>query len=411
MRTLDKRELRKLETLLCKNNSPSTPDVVTSPFEFMDVTPGGSSGPGASTSTVDPSSTPAGPAGHQLCDQLQYCAYLHVTSSDSDSADGMSRSVSIDTVIVNAATNDNFLAHPGESCDRTCDRGSTSSSMHHQDSVDSGLLSGSDGAAPVAALSWQPSNVVKARYLRHSLSWPEISKHRAHRHMHEVNTRRRTMIVEGLNLGSGSTFDSSMFSPLGGSTGVMETANYHVTNVDEAAIPRDMSPSDRVTCVTADNIDSDDGLQVSYVTPTLSDVFLTDTTFQSAQGVPASNDASCLDNTSVDIAMETTSGALATAAGAICDTTNNDDNDIATNTDHEHTRSTLQIPTRGCDVNESACAVNASSASSAGKLRDSRRAHKSKRTDDHVTSHDTGRCTDEQKCDARMWEQDRSVGQ
>ena len=379
----------------------------------MDVTTGGSSSGQDATSSVDPSSTTAEPPGLQLCDQSQYCAYLHMNSLDSDDADAMSQSVSVDTVIVNATTDDKYLSPDGadESPERT--QGSTSSSMQHQDSVDSGLLSGSDGVPPVTSLSWQHSNVVKARCLRHSLSWPELSKRRVRQCTHELNTRRRNSILEGLNLGSSSTFDASMFSPLGGSTGVMEVTRYqHLVSMDQAVIPNgisDVSPRHCIVCATADNVDSDDGLQVSYVTPTLSDVFLTDTTFQNEHGGFPADVASSHSDTQEDVAMETT-GALATASGDICDTTNSD-KDAATNHDSKSTHGTHPgSATRGQGPSKSSDAAVSSSApmSSRKQSRDNRRAHKSRRTDLHVTlSHDGYQSAEGKGAEHRTWEQGR----
>ena len=311
MWTLDNRELRKLETILCKNHSPSTPEIVGGRFDY---TSGGSHERDKLTSSGQ---TSGGPGIVPLCDQSLYCAYLHMNSSESDDADSTTRAVPIGSEVPSAVGSDGSPGGAAESPGTT----QAGSSMHHQDSVDSGLLSGS-----VTSLSWQRSNVVNARCLRHSLSWPEIRKRRPH----ERNTRGRTSIIGGFDLDSGGgSIGAAMLCPLGGSISVMETTDHeHLVNVDRTAADlSDIVPCQQQTHSSADDVDSDDDHQVAYVTPTLSDVFLTDDTFQGVTDSAASD-------TRDDVTLETTC-ALATASGSTCD-------DDTANLVHEHTSSSTR---------------------------------------------------------------------
>ena len=271
-----------------------------------------------------------------------------MNSSESDDADATTRAVPISGGVPNAVGSDD-QGSPGGAAESP---GTTQagSSMHHQDSVDSGLLSGS-----VTSLSWQRSNVVNARCLRHSLSWPEIRKRRPH----ERNTRGRMSIIGGFDLDSGGgSIGAAMLCPLGGSISVMETTDHeHLVNVDRTAADlSDIVPCQQQTHSSADDVDSDDDHQVAYVTPTLSDVFLTDDTFQGVTDSAASD-------TRDDVTIETTC-ALATASGSTCD-------DDAANLVHEHTSSS----TRQSDTT-SGSVYPSSSVSSTKHSLGNRRAHK-----------------------------------
>ena len=372
--TLDSRELRKLETILCKNHSPSTPEM----GDRFDYTTGGRQDDDKLTSSGN---TSAGPGIVPLCDQSLYCAYLHMISSEGVDAEATTRAVPIGIEVRNAVVNDEQGSPDGaaESPVKT-QASSTGSSMHHQDSVDSGLLSGS-----VTSLSWQRSNVVNARCLRHSLSWPEIRKQRTC--PRELNTGGRTSILGGFDIDSGSSIGAAMHCPLGGSISVMETTEYrHPMSVDLS----DIVPC-RQTHSPADNVDSDDGHQVSYVTPTLSDVFLTDDTFQGATN-SADND------TRDDVAMETTR-ALATASGSNCDGN-------AANLVHKHTH-----PSSSDTTSSTGSVVPSSPMSSTKHSLGTRRAHKAKRPAIRVTlSHDGCQSTKGRKSSETLsWELDRWV--